>query len=64
MAHIIKYEYENGEKLASPVLWCGGKYVIGFHFQDAQHAALSADGGIVMCKNCIAKIVKEFNKRI
>lgn len=61
MPCIIKYEYENGEKLEphNQKLWCG-KNRTGFDwcFTDAQHAAL-ADKPI--CNKCKAEIKKALN---
>lgn len=53
--HIIKYEYEEGEKLKTPALWCGADARrSNWHFNDAQHAALTVENGgrLVPCKAC------------
>ena len=58
--HVIKYEYEDGKKLAIPTLWCGRKNTgFGFKFNNAQHVALSVGGSIQPCKNCIKAIIKQ-----
>jgi len=63
--HVIKYEYEDGEKLKKPILWCGkeGKSMT-FYFIDAQHVALAVGGSIQPCKNCIKAIIKELQKEL
>ena len=64
-AHVIKYEYNNGEKLPTPELWCGKEPAIaGFLFQDAQHIALASGGSIAPCKNCIKAIIKALSKEL
>ena len=61
--HIIKFEYENGVKLSAPVVWCGRPATYSqWLFQDAQHAALSVNGEIEPCRNCVKAIIKELEK--
>ena len=61
--HVIKLEYEDGEKLETPVLWCGRKSTgYKFEFHDAQHVALAVGGSIAPCKSCIRAIIKELEK--
>ncbi len=63
--HTVKFEYDNGEKLEFPVLWCGISNNGGrWNFQDAQHLALSAGGSIQPCKNCIKAIIKELEREL
>jgi hypothetical protein len=56
--HVIKFEYDNGERLINPIAWCGHK-INEFYFNDAQHLALNCDkgGSIKPCKKCIKKII-------
>ena len=63
--HVIKYEYDDGKKLAKPTLWCG-KESSGFDwtFQDAQHVALTSGGSVAPCKNCVKAIIKELQKEV
>jgi len=63
--HVIKFEYEDGVKLAIPIVWCG-KTVSGmeFMFQDAQHVALAVGGSIEPCANCIKAIISELQKEL
>jgi hypothetical protein len=63
--HTLKLEYNDGEKLPKPISWCG-KEMNSFDwcFQDAQHLALSSQGSIVPCKNCIRAIIKELQKEL
>ena len=59
--HVIKYDYQDGVKLSSPVLWCGIKSTpYEWYFQDAQHVALSIlhETRLVPCKNCRKALVK------
>jgi len=61
--HVIKYEYRDGLKLPKPELWCGEKNpTSGWFFQDAQHAALSVNGSIQPCKNCIRAIINQLQE--
>ena len=63
--HVIKYEYDDGEKLKKPILWCGREATgMDFYFQDAQHVALAVCGSIQPCKNCIKAIIKELQKEL
>ena len=62
MPCVIKYEYDNGVKLAphEHVLWCDKKRT-GFDwvFTDAQHAALADKPICNQCKANIIKAIKE-----
>jgi hypothetical protein len=64
--HVIKHEYNNGEKLLSPELWCGKTSEPNqWMFQDAQHAALAAGkSSIAPCKNCIKAIIKQLQAEL
>ena len=64
--HVIKFEYNDGKKLASPVLWCGrqSRGSSKWHFLDAQHVALSVGGSITPCKSCIRAIIRQLNKEL
>ena len=64
-AHVIKLEYENGEKLDSPLYWCGvsGSYQ-NWHFLDSQHLALAAGGSVSACESCVKAIIKELSREI
>ncbi len=63
--HVIKYEYEDGEKLKTPILWCGSEAKSSErYFQDAQHVALAVGGSIEPCKKCIRAIIKELSKEL
>ena len=64
-SHIVKFEYVDGVKLDSPILWCERKSNrLTWYFEDAQHAALSVNGVIQPCKNCIKRIINELSKAI
>ena len=63
-AHTIKFEYDNGVKLIKPILWCGEEARNEFMFMDAQHTALSVDGSIEPCKECIKAIIKRLEKEL
>ena len=63
--HVIKFDFDEGERLPEPVLWCGAKSSKGqWYFEDAQHIALSVGGSIAPCKECIKAIISELNKEI
>ena len=63
--HVIKFEYDDGEKLEHPTLWCGRKSTgFEFEFKDAQHVALAVGGSIQPCKNCIKAIIKKLEKEL
>jgi len=63
--HTIKFEYEDGEKLDVPTSWCGASLrVRQFCFIDAQHLALSVEGSIAPCKNCIKAIIRTLKKEL
>ncbi|QHJ84509.1 MAG: hypothetical protein [Caudoviricetes sp.] len=59
--HIIKYDYQDGVKLPTPVLWCKSPSMWGeWYFQDVQHAALTVchEGRLVPCKDCCNEVIK------
>jgi hypothetical protein len=64
--HVIKYEYDDGVKLAKPVLWCGRKSSgkPAWRFQDAQHVALAVGGSVQSCKDCIKAIIKQLSEEL
>lgn len=63
--HVIKFEYDDGEKLNTPVTWCGNApKQFDWLFQDAQHVSLSVGGSIQPCKNCIRAIIKQLEKEL
>jgi hypothetical protein len=62
--HIIKYRYDDGVKLTNPILWCGRKSKHEWMFENADHAALSVEGSVQPCKNCIKAIIKQLEKEL
>ncbi len=65
--HTIKYEYDDGKKLAPHkiIYWCGRKQGYErFNFMDAQHLALAVGGSIQPCKNCVKAIIRELKKEL
>jgi len=61
----VKHEYKDGKKLQRPEYWCGNQGIWGYwHFQDAQHLALSVGGSVQPCKECIKSIIKELEKEL
>ena len=63
--HTIKHSHENGGLLVHPIYWCG-RYgnLNSWHFLDAQHLAMSVNGSITPCKECIRSIISELNKEL
>lgn len=56
--HVIKLTHVDGKKI-TPTLWCGSGYEqFAWHFQDAQHVALSSGDGIQPCGDCVNEIIK------
>lgn len=63
--HVIKFDYEDGERLRNPKLWCGRKSNnYEWYFENAQHVALYAGGSVPPCKNCIKAIIKQLEIEI
>lgn len=69
--HIVKYEYDNGVKLpiSKRILWCGidaKKLGFDFTFQDAQHALLAIEQGLINepCKECLKNISVVINSEL
>lgn len=59
--HIIKRKEKYGEGYLQMEVksWCGKKITNpDWAFQDAQHAALSHDGSILACHDCVTELVK------
>lgn len=62
--HTIKREWDDGNKLPKPLLWCGKEFKGGFVFSDTHHLALSVGGSIQPCKNCIKAIIKKLEEEL
>lgn len=60
--HILKYDHEDGKPIV-PIMWCGRKDY-GWHFQDAQHAALASTGSVRQCKKCLKEIIKALSEQL
>ena len=61
-AHTIKHTHEDGNKLESPIYWCGKKSnPYQWCFLDTHHLALSVGGSVAPCKNCVKAIIKTLN---
>ena len=59
--HAICETHRDGEKLISPLAWCGEKVeVFEWSFQDAQHLlrAVASGTGIQPCHDCL-KVIKK-----
>lgn len=57
--HVIKYAWNDGEKLKDPTTWCGQKvYPHDWCFQDAQHALLAVEqeSTSLPCQDCLRAI--------
>lgn len=63
--HTIKHTHRDGVQLPAPEYWCGAVKQFGdWHFLDAQHLALSVDGSVQPCVECVKAIIKELEKEL
>ena len=62
---VKKYNSEKNGIVLSKTAWCGNE--LGSHawaFSDAQHLALSVQGSVEPCRDCVKAIIKELEKEL
>ncbi len=65
--HVVKYDYEDGEKLRLPILWCGAKHDgASFLILSAEAALNCLDKGTATqpCRRCVLAMRRLIDEKL